>query len=279
MTAEEEIAKFWSLSSPVGQTTNAAKEQPPAKWPRKEGKGHKGAGRKRAQQTDDVQMAGDQGQLIHLMGRLLLRHEEEVQQLKMDRSHTIFSDTSGMSFLNQLLIASREWKAAKEASKVTYSLRTLLFGITISELLARLQKIEQDATALEKAVTAGWVLKDPLRWTFQVWNADKKANETDASKGAVAQAEITQGLQLLKQASAQDPFVHRFHTVKPMADKYATDTVLMLLTVTMKGQNSIKAHAVLTSLTNSSALRLIGMRLRPEHQQRSHLGQQLAQLL
>ena len=273
MTAEEEIAKFWSLSSPVGQTTNAAKEQPPAKSPQKEGKGHKercweekstadgrcadGRGPGPAHPLDGEASleargggtAAEDGPLIHdLFGHV--RHE--YPQPVADSSTRVESSQRG---------------------------RTLLFGKTISELLARLQKIEQDATALEKAVTAGWVLKDPLRWTFQVWNADKKANETDASKGTAAQAEIIQGLQLLKQASAQDPFVHRFHTVKPMADKYATDTVLMLLTVTMKGQNSIKAHEVLTSLTNSSALRLIGMRLRPEHQQRSHLGQQLAQLL
>ena len=195
-SAETQIAGLWGLSSPMGSTAGSTPEAPqapkaneaktkPAKFRRQEKGGGKGqiAGRKR-QEPPEEEEAGERILVsqseIRTIRTLLVRHDQALNQLAVDRTYVLFFSTTDMSTLAMLRTVTNHWREQYTQGSCTTTLRAALLTSLWLEMEARLTNFEQDAAAIKVMVEKGLFLEAPSRWAYTAWNQqEKKAQVTD----------------------------------------------------------------------------------------------------
>ena len=156
------------------------------------------------------------------------------------------------------------------------SLRQALMGAMLMELEARMVKLETDTSAQTPLVRAKILLQDPLRWQYTKWNSDQKAHEPTSGAPLTHTTALT-ALRELKSLILQEGTMHAFHAMGGMSEEKEGVT-LFKLTLSMESPAKASIREILTQFTESSLLRLIGARLRPERSHRP-LPKELQQLL
>ena len=199
-----------------------------------------------------------------------------LQQLEADRSWVIFVDSGSLGIINQLMRTTATWKKQRSKNECSCSLRQALMGAMLMELEARMVKLETDASAQTPLVRAKILLQDPLRWQYTKWNSDQKAHEP-TSGAPLAHTTALTALRELKSLILQEGTTHAFHAMGGMSEEKEGVT-LFKLTLSMESPAKTSIREILTQFTESSMLRLIGARLRPERSHRP-LPKELQQLL
>ena len=74
-----------------------------------------------------------EGNLIQMLGRLVLRQEDTLNQLGLDRSLMIFLQCGKGSLMPSLLEQGKRWNAQKQAGETTTSLRQTMFQAMFTE--------------------------------------------------------------------------------------------------------------------------------------------------
>ena len=269
-----EVAQMWGAHSHMNEDQSDDELQP-TKFPKKAGKGA-GKLEKRPREPQTAPPRGPKQAHLLTLARTMARHEMALQQLEADRSWVIFVDSGSLGIINQLMLTTATWKKQRSKNECSCSLRQALMGAMLMELEARMVKLETDTSAQTPLARAKILLQDPLRWQYTKWNSEKKTHEP--TNGApLAHTTALTALRELKSLILQEGTMHAFHAMGGMSEEKEGVT-LFKLTLSMEAPAKVTIREILTQFTESSVLRLIGARLRPERSHRP-LPKELQQLL
>ncbi|CAE7611613.1 unnamed protein product, partial [Symbiodinium pilosum] len=161
-SAENQIAGLWGLASPTTATPSSTPLAPrastgtvkPVKFRKQEkgvGKGQL-SGRKRQEPPEDEETE-DQVLVsrteLKTIRALLVRHDQALNHLAVDRTYVLFFSTTEMSTLAMLRTVTNHWREQYEQGKCTTTLRATLLTSLWMEMEARLTKFEKDAAAMK----------------------------------------------------------------------------------------------------------------------------------
>ena len=286
-SAETQIAGLWGLASPTKATPSSTPQAPrtsagkakPAKFRKQDkgvGKGQQ-AGRKRQEPPEDEE-TGDQVLVsrteLRTIRTLLVRHDQALNHLAVDRTYVLFFSTTEMSTLTMLRTVTNHWREQYEQGKCTTTLRAALLTSLWMELEARLTKFEQDAAAIKVMMDQGLFLDAPHRWAYTAWSQqEKKALVTDQPH--LTSDELKAAVRTLRAAAMTEGVIHKFAPMQKLGENISAQAVVFTLVLTTRSRAE-RVHAEMTKLVNSAALSLIGLRLRPEKLQLSPLAKALA---
>ena len=201
-SAETQIAGLWGLSSPTQQAPmstpdrqrESATKAKPAKYRRQDKGGGKGQqnGRKRPEPTeeDDAEPLVTVTQSeIRTIRALLIRHDQALNQLAVDRTYVLFFSTTEMAALDMLRTVTNHWRDQYEKGTCTTTLRAALLTSLWMEMEARLGKFKQDPAAIKIMKEGGLFQEAPNRWAYTMWSQQEKK----ALGGAQGSAQDPQG--------------------------------------------------------------------------------------
>ena len=276
--AAAETAHFFGHLLP--SATQASAQERPTKvqksspTPAKEQGQEKGSGRKgKGRGKGGRKMEGEQDLLLQL-ARLSIRQEDQLNILRLDRSHVMHMRTDDKSTMLQTLHkVSTEWQKLKQEGKLTRSLRSTLFQCIALELSTRAQKVVEDPQLLESAAKFHWVTKGEdgiVRWQFIQWKDDK---EQPAEDPPVPHAQILLHLEALQTAPAS--CLQRFHATRPLKAAMEGPSVAFLLEASHVREGE-RLQLALHQLHYSAVWALVGARLCPERLRRSPLAQMIS---
>ena len=229
----------------------------------------------------DQEVSGrDLRELVSMLTRLSLRHEDALASTRADNCFLLFFDTGGeVTMVHNLYQVATLWKGQQTQEGVRSSLRTTLMAALMSELNGRVRKTK-DLKEEELALfyKHSW-LKESGSWAYQKWDTVKQEVTVDLSRAPVQQAAMEQTLQRLTALLATPEVLHRFHATRPMAKNYEAPSLPFCITLSGRGPLAQEAHDLLTLLSgNAAPLRLVGARLRPEYNKRTPLAQALQEV-
>ena len=270
-----EVAHIWGAHSQMRDEDPTDDELQPTKFPKRAGKGA-GKMEKRPREPQTAPPRGPKHAHLLTLARMMARHEMALQQLEADRSWVIFVDSGSLGIINQLMLTTATWKKQRSKNECSCSLRQALLGAMLMELEARMVKLETDVSAQTPLVRAKILLQDPLRWQYTKWSQEKKTHEPTGGAPLSHTTALT-ALRELKSLILQEGTIHAFHAMGGMNEEKEGVT-LFKLTLSMEAPAKVAIRETLTQFTESSMLRLIGARLRPERSHRP-LPKELQQLL
>ena len=98
-----------------------------------------------------------------MLGRLVLRQEDTLNQLGLDRSLMMFIQCGKGSLMPHLLEQAKNWNALRQSGDASTSLRQTMFQAVFSELIHRASKLnlEQRDDALVQGLKAKSILTEP----------------------------------------------------------------------------------------------------------------------
>ena len=85
---------------------------------------------------------------------------------------------------------------------------------------------------------------------------------------------LMEAVEQIIELTTQPGLVHRFHSLRPLKETYQTDTVITLVTLSIRPEAN-KLHLLFSKLQDSAATQLIGLRLRQERVKPSQLAEAL----
>ncbi|CAE7229050.1 unnamed protein product [Symbiodinium sp. CCMP2456] len=258
--AEEEIGDMFSHH--LNPRTRAREEAEPAedsrKWHKPSNKGGKG----------------------QPWGReLCLRHEDTEAAVRVDSSFMLYLDTRGsLSITRQLFDISADWKVKKEAGQCNQSLRTTL----IISMLSHMRRLMETALEDDNRPTMekhGWVTRaNPPGWAYMVYNPETEAQEVDAKRPPLPHADIKASIHRIFELITVENVLHKFHATRPMAEKYQSEVLPMILMISNRGPLADELRSCLVKLCDNACMRLIGARMRQDRLKRQPLAVKLSEV-
>ena len=219
-------------------------------------------------------------QLTVQMSRLILRHEDALNRLKLDMGYALHIETSA-PILASLLKVSRKWKGDKEAGKlvVDLPLRTLLVTLYFRELLNCIKKMSTylvESAEFKKLVDNNVITQDKF---FYKTRWDPKDKDLINFSQSMSMTELLPRLEAFVQWLPVPFLVHRFHATRPLAEHYTGKSICFLLELSMRADHSTEAFHLLAEMAETTILDVMQSRLRRSTLQRSPLATELQKQL
>ena len=95
------------------------------------------------------------------------------------------------------------------------------------------------------------------------WNAEARAQEVSKDQDPLSRTEIMNQLGLFEKHIAEGNNLAKFGSTRPMAEVYESEVAPLQITIGMRGKTADVCDQALMLLTGSSALKLLGLRIRP----------------
>ena len=296
LSADEQISSFFGGALPsvradlgVRQASSSPQQETrKSKWQKPSGKGPdwtdnqgQASGYQQWQKKDE-----DVKELTNIMGRLLLRLEDEASFRRAEGSWIMFHETqSKSSILANLFECAKIWKDQQkdEKTKLTLGLRHTLLLCLLTELESRASRVTQNQELMEVMRKDGWYVGgDRPGWVYTRWDPNTKKEVPQEGVEPLDQASLLNSLKILKQRVTVEGALHRFHATRALSETYSTESVAFLLTTCHRNPDTTVAEQLyihFNRLCNCSATRLVGMRMRPERAQRQPLAKVLTERL
>ena len=283
--ADTEMQQFYNgLTAPATEESHKDENEPRTKWAKQQGKGPKWDKWDNNWKTESsdapTKKEFDQlKELVELMGRALIRHEDELSMRRTESDFILHMDTAEAGILGLFWTASQRWHKMKTEGTLTQSLRLTLFSVLVQEWIARFTKATQDESKQEQMAKMEWVEKvdKAVSWKYLRWNPESSKLEAVTGVEPISHAEALQLLNELKTALLTPGVILRFHGTRPLSKTYQSASLAFLLTVTSRSEQARTVHKVLTRLSGSSLTRLLGLSLRPQRGDRQPLLKVLAE--
>eukprot|EP00439_Symbiodinium_sp_Y106_P064198 s3641_g10.t1 len=210
--------------------------------------------------TDDLdpEVSLDMGtqNLLHALVRMALRHEEELSKLRIDTSVICYIDT------------------------VRSPLKVILLLSILQETSTRISAILQDEGKLQKALEWEWIQTghqalEP-NWIYFQWNPAEKRQEK-SSLPPSKNSEVQGHLDYLAKHLAVPNVLTKFKASRPMSntDRYASAVLPFFCSLSLRGDIASRCHGAIMALVNSSALKPVGMRIKPARGERQPAAAEL----
>ena len=246
-------------------------------------KSSKGQGKGKTRSVDTkVDDSGHQGMdsLLRLVAKLTLQHEDQHSLNRLDTTmHLWLRNTGKESLLATMHGVSKRWKDVKDTDpgKLEGSLRATLFGCLMLEYKQRLINVRDQPGMLERVAKMGWTTAEG-KWTFQRWDPETEELRVDESRQAQSLDEILEQVETCL-ACNSEPVLHRFHSLRPLVANPETEFVQFVIEVGHRGDKAQRMYQTLLGMRGSSALQLIGARLRESKPTRSGLARRIQEIL
>ena len=170
---------------------------------------------------------------LQLTQRLILRHEDSINLLKLECSFVMRMRLNvPSSVVSMLYAAANSWRQIKlaETSKLDRPMRAALLYCLFMELKTRIEAVTDKPEDLERMAKLGWVSKGPpITWCFLAWDAASSKQIVDTSKVPLSQAEVLEHVQTVIRLCPRHHAVARFHPTRPMAEEMKGDSLVFLL--------------------------------------------------
>ena len=217
--------------------------------------------------------------LCHRVCRLAVRHEDQLNVLRLSSGMVMFMSTQKpASLIPSLWQISNDWKDMKEhhPERLRMPLRVTLMQHILSELKGRIVKIEQDPAALKQAEELG--IYGDRGFPFLRWDAqEQKHIAQDKEPLSLAHAkEIADELTILV---TRPEVLTSFHAKRPLAETMEGNVVPFILELGWRGAEAAKAWELFSRLHHCSCTKLVGLVLREERLHRAPLATQIVDLL
>ncbi|CAE7035632.1 unnamed protein product [Symbiodinium sp. CCMP2592] len=200
--------------------------------------------------------------ILPLILRMLLRQEDELQMLRLDKAFCLFVDpVPGPGCILQALYRiSQAWKEQKEQdpSQILAPLRVVLMEALLTELGNRLKMLPNNKEALDAALKNQWILQDgaTLKWQFQSWDPITAKVIIHPKKQPLLATEVEAKLADALQLCQREGILHRFHATRPLSEEPKSPQSVFLLQVSLRSEAANTLHSILTS---HGALRMRGV--------------------
>ena len=276
--------------SPEGEASHGRQESKASKTD--QGGKHQGQGRKGKGyngKNKDVPQRGDNSQLINVMARLAIRHEDSWSLQRADHGFCLFLRTANSeeTITKQLFQTSQTWKEHKAQNPQARRspLRVVLFTMILQVLMDRAKQVLEDAEARKKAVEAQMIQMQEdgkgsamPSWVYLDYNPSEKKEVTDQNTPPLDQDRLMRRLKAI-QEHTHGEMILRFHGLRPLAMEMEGDQYLMVLEISQSSKEALQVLADLRDLTNNSIWKLIGARFRRDRIQRSPLAMRIAEMI
>ncbi|OLP93634.1 hypothetical protein AK812_SmicGene24424 [Symbiodinium microadriaticum] len=246
------------------------KEEQPSKWPKPSSKGYYGKGQqgwnrwdKDTSQSsqDPPQLDSATTHLLRTLTKMTLRMEEEIGRYRADTGFMLFVDTmTEQNTLQLLKDAGQSWQEQFEAGTVTTSLRIVLFGGLIKKLRDTLQEVLTDDALRGRLMTMGWL---------------QARQQVKDERPPLAHDQVMHCIDVLMKTALLPEVLLRFRTAHKQGQETKAEVVPFKLAVSLRGQASMDCFTALSTLSYCGALKLLGLRLRPERMQKSAMAAEL----
>ncbi|CAE7180604.1 unnamed protein product [Symbiodinium necroappetens] len=212
------------------------------------------------------------------LARLVMRQEDLLAELRMDKNLILFMRTDEESILPGLIEISRDWNDRKAAgdTELTSPLRTVLLACLMRQLKERITKMTSEPEGIQKLQGAGW-MNQAEEWTYFRWCRQAKQLKLDESRRAVPQPELLSWIDFLLQHLRGD-IIHTFHSTQKLLEmeaEYPSQAVFML-SVSLRTQKAEEVFDHFLRLIGLSAMQLIGTSMKRAGLGRSKLAKQVA---
>ena len=222
--------------------------------------------------------SSDEGEtwLLHRLAALVLRHEDSLAVLKLDKSFVIHFRVDGPgAMLKSIYMMSQTWKSTKATapSQLSMPLRAVIFQHVFKTLLERWEKTLADETLKTEAVKLGW-LKEDLSVPYQNWDA-ASSQLVASSKPAVPIRSLLEGIQQNIISAANPDFIKRFHATRPLVEA-PKSTITFLLEVGGAQPSEVECLRALNQMSESALWAPVAASMKKDRLMRSSLAQQIA---
>ena len=271
MTTQQEIESILGPLMGKHSMTQESRAASPPKKPRTDAGGGSGS-EKRAD-------------LVQLMARLCLRHEDALSALQLDTSFVLFVQTptgdSTLSIVPSLFAAAAAWKKAKEERGVSAPLRSVLLQMMIEILRKRVGEIKALAPESEnyKKLLALQTLDVKGCFPYLMWNQSTEKLIVDSSRPALTLDEVFGILSTISKGMEDTRTITKFHSARPLSQEVKGQILPFFLSVSLRTEPAALTHAAFMRLSGNAVLTLVAVRLRPETLKRSQLAEQISKLI
>ncbi|CAE7763937.1 unnamed protein product [Symbiodinium sp. CCMP2592] len=233
--------------------------------------------------------AGAPEGMMWLLGKLLLRHEDQMGIDKTQNGFVMFfKRESALSLIPLFVQKSQHWNALKEQKQekmdeIALPLRTFLFHTLLEALVKRIKDTVQNDEQLKTATTLQVFLPRDgdaeLQVPFLSYNQETKTLAPRQDLQPLPVSTMLEKLQVLQKQCLCPLAIMRFHSTQRLSGPLQGPTVPFLLQVGHRSPEAAELYLSLRSLANSAIWQLVGGSLRPEKMGRSALATELARRL
>ncbi|OLP92677.1 LINE-1 retrotransposable element ORF2 protein [Symbiodinium microadriaticum] len=216
-------------------------------------------------------------QLVHAMGRLIIRQETQLQILKQNSAWNLYLQPGQAGPVALLCQAAAKYREEAKTRFMEVLVRALLLHTLFQALLKALQSISGDSNEQQILKDKGW-LNAEGNWNYQQWDGEQQALKVNEAKPPMGHQDLIGRVGQLTELVLGKDVIHRFnatHTLTPNKTGVAT----FLLEVGLRAQGVETTWNTLELLAGLSALQVIGLQIRREGLRRGGLANDVQKLL
>ncbi|CAE7885924.1 Pol [Symbiodinium microadriaticum] len=255
-----------------------SKAEPASKCPRQEPQNRRGQRRPFAPSLPSAPTT--QSDSIQTMARMIMRQEEIIAELRMDKTLMLYFREDDISVLPGLYQVAKEWGRQQEegTNQTTSPIRTLLLACLIQQLKERVNYMTAGPEGITKLQAAGWMNMDQ-NWTKQRWCHQAKALVQHPEAGVMSNQDLLAKLDYLL-VNLKGEVIQKFHSTKrlqALEEEQAT-TAAFFLSISLTGAVATQVHETFVQVIGVSALQLAGLSMKRATLKRPQITQQVARI-
>ena len=210
--------------------------------------------------------------LVAKMAQLLLRHTDALNGLEQSTSWVMFQGTAPPLTVVELQArVGAEWQQVKATnpSAVTQPLRVTLWQTWASELVKRIQALNDDPTQRQEAARLN-ILTEPDCFKYVKWNPTTRAMENRDELAPLTTKEVLDMLKETIVLCKEEGVVTNYHPMRKLTPNMAGAAVTFALILGLREARAYRMWTIIENLAGNAALQLVATTIRREKRGRSH---------
>ncbi|CAE7237125.1 Pol [Symbiodinium sp. CCMP2592] len=217
---------------------------------------------------------------VRTLARMVLRQEDMLAELRMDKLFICFLREDEISVLPGLYQVSKEYHKQQEEGTLQAQspLRTLLLACMMKQLRDRINHMMGAQEGIAKLQTAGWLTPDKA-WARHKWCGGAKRLIIDQEAEVMNHDTFLESIDFLL-THLQGDVIQKFSSAQNLAkmEESQTHTATFFLSVSLRGRVAVDVYNHFTKLMGITALQLIGLSMKRATLKRSQMAQMVAAL-
>ncbi|CAE7535458.1 unnamed protein product, partial [Symbiodinium microadriaticum] len=212
----------------------------------------------------------DMRYILPLVLRMLLRQEDELQMIRLDKAFCLFVDPvqGDGCILKALYKIAKAWKDKRDQDppQVNAPLRMIMLEALLTEMKNRLKLLSENAEAQEMAIKNQWAVRqgESLYWQFQSWDPATAKVIIHPKREPILTRTVEERIEEALILCRSEGLLHRFHATRPLSEEPKSPQAVFLLQVSLRGEAADNFHGILMTLSECAVWRVMNIRLRPE---------------
>ena len=208
------------------------------------------------------------------MGRLLLRHEDQLGINRSQDNYIMFAQCQGvLSMVPELYTATVAWKTMKKEApeQLTLPLRAWLMKHWVDTMLKRMNMIMTSEETIQQAKDM-LILDEQCNVPYLEWDSGERRLRIKRDRDPMTLSQVLELLKEMQVLVIQPMTIMRFHATRELCQEMKAEVVPLMLEV---GSRTAECHQLwnhLQRLSHNAACRVAAVSLRSDRMGRSALG-------